>query len=89
MLCSLLFSRLNVSMVRKIVKFGKMVMCGVVIMLVCVLLSIVFYFGVGGCVLRFRNERLVVVMIEVLICIEKYMMMDEIVFGRMCCMMMV
>lgn len=81
-LCNLLFNRLNVSIVRKIVIVGKSVMCGVMIIFVCVLLSIVFYFGVGGCVFNLRNDRFVVEIIDVLICIVKKIIIDEIVFGN-------
>lgn len=89
MLCKLLFSRLKVSMVRKIVMLGISVMCGEVIMLVWVLFNIRFYFGVGDCVFRLRKDRLVVVMMEVLICMVKYIMMVEMVLGKMCFYMMV
>lgn len=76
-------------MVRKIVRVGKIVICGVIIIFVWVLLSIVFYFGVGGCVLRLRNERLVVEIIEVLMCMVKNIMIEEMVLGRIWCNKMV
>lgn len=76
-------------MVRKIVRVGKIVICGAIIIFVRVLLSIVFYFGVGGCVSRSRNERLVVEIIEVLMCMVKNITIEEMVLGRIWCNKMV
>lgn len=76
-------------MVRKIVRVGKIAICGAIIIFVRVLLSIVFYFGVGGCVSRSRNERLAVEIIEVLMCMVKNITIEEMVLGRIWCNKMV
>lgn len=59
MLCRLLFIRLNVSIVSRIVMFGKVIIYQVFCVNCNMLESMVFYFGVGGCVFMLRNFSVV------------------------------
>lgn len=77
-----------VSVSMRMIRLGMKVSYGVCRMLVCLVLSSVFYLDEGGVMLRLRNDSLEVYMIDCLIVMVNMVMSGWIVFGSICCLRM-
>lgn len=83
MLCSLLLSRLNVRFMSRIVMLGSVVIYYVLSSMLWFDVIMKFYLGFGGCVLRLRKLRFVMVRMMLVMLSVVCMIIDDMYSGMM------